>query len=59
MHLYIVYILTISAGCIRMSWYADESRCFSMGISWCVPKRPYSVGNKLGVNIVCDGGGIS
>jgi hypothetical protein len=27
-----------------------------MGISWCDPKRPYSVGNKLGVNIVCDGG---
>jgi hypothetical protein len=53
-----MYIVAISARCIRMSWYADESR-YSMGISWCDPKRPYSVGNKLGVNIVCGGGGIS
>jgi hypothetical protein len=56
MHLYIVHIVTISAGYIRMSWYADGSRCLFMGVTWCVPKRPYSVGR---LNIVYDGGGIS
>jgi hypothetical protein len=49
MHLYIVHIVTISAVYIRMSCYADGTRCLFMGVTWCVPKRPYSVGNKLEV----------
>jgi hypothetical protein len=32
MHLYIVHIVTITAGYIQMSWYSDESWCLFMGM---------------------------